>query len=260
MGKLEGECALISGGGTGIGKEIALLFAVEGANIAICGRRMEKLQDTKKAVEALGRKCEAVSGDIGVEADVVRIVSHTVKCLGAVTILVNNASVVGQVAPLVETDLEEWNDAYRINITGTMLCMREALKYMIPARKGNIVNVSSITGRMGYKNRASYGSSKWAMNGLTQIAAKEVGELGIRVNAICPGPIMTERLEGSIVRQARARNMTAAELEKEWGEDCALKRLATAEECARVTLFLACDDSAGMTGQALNVTAGAFMS
>jgi NAD(P)-dependent dehydrogenase (short-subunit alcohol dehydrogenase family) len=258
MGRLEGKVALITGGGSGIGRAIALLFAGEGAHVAVCGRRRGPLEAVAAEVEALGGRAAALAGDIASEADVRRIVGETVARLGGLDVLVNNASIVGQVAPVTELDLAMWNEALAVNLTGAMLCSREAVRYM-QAKGGAIINVSSNVGRRGFRNRAPYVCSKWALHGLTQTLALEVARYGIRVNAICPGPVLTERLQGSMRKMAAARGISPAEVQKEWEAESPMGRFATVEECARVALFLACDDSSAMTGQALNVTAGVIM-
>jgi NAD(P)-dependent dehydrogenase (short-subunit alcohol dehydrogenase family) len=249
---------LITGGGTGIGRAIALLFADEGADIAICGRRPEPLEAVAGEVRDRGRRSAAISGNIGSEADVVRIVEETVAKLGGLQVLVNNASIVGQVGPVETLDLEQWNKALAINITGSMLCCREAIPHL-REKGGTIVNISSNVGRRGFPNRAPYVCSKWALHGLNQTLARELAGQGIRVNAICPGPVMTERLTGSMKKMAAARGIGVEDVQKEWEAESPMGRFATVDECARASLFLACDDSSGMTGQALNVTAGVLM-
>jgi NAD(P)-dependent dehydrogenase (short-subunit alcohol dehydrogenase family) len=258
VGKLDSRVALITGGGTGIGRDIALLFAREGADVAVCGRRREPLQRVADEVRALGRRALAVAGDVGGEDDVRRIVEATAAELGGPHVLVNNASVVGQVGPVESLDLADWNAALAINITGVMLCCRETLRYM-KRTGGAIVNVSSNVGRRGFPNRAPYVCSKWALHGLTQTLALETARYGIRVNAICPGPVMTERLQGSMAKMAAARGISVEEVRREWEAESPMGRFATRGECAKVTLFLACEDSSAMTGQALNVTAGVIM-
>lgn len=259
MQKLQGKVALITGGGTGIGKGIAILFAENGADIAICGRRFSELEKTKEEIEKRGGRCLAVQGDIGREEDVINIVNKTVETFGRLDILVNNASVPGQISPVKDLELQQWEETLRINITGVMLCCREAIKQMIKQGGGNIINVSSNVGKRGAPNRAPYVCSKWALNGLTQTLALELGQYNIRVNAICPGPILTDRLKNAAELIAKARGITVNELMREWENQSPMKRLATVEECARVALFLASDDSSAMTGQALNVTAGMMM-
>ena len=257
-GKLAGRAALITGGGSGIGRAIALRFAREGAAVALCGRREGPLTGVCAEIRSSGGRCVVLPGDIGVEADVRRIVAGTATALGGVDVLVNNASVVGQVAPVEDLDLERWNQALAVNLTGAMLCCREAIPHLKRGR-GTIVNISSNVGRRGFRNRAPYVCTKWALHGLTQTLALELAGSGVRVNAVCPGPVLTERLLGSMKEMAAARGITSAEVQREWEAESPMGRFATIEECAQVTLFLACDDSSAMTGQALNVTAGVIM-
>ena len=136
---------------------------------------------------------------------------------------------------------------------------REAVKVMIRQKSGNILNVSSNVGRRGFANRAPYVCSKWAMHGFSQTLALETAKDGIRVNTICPGPVLTDRLRGSMEKMAAARGITAAEVQQEWESQSPMGRFATTDECAKIALFLVSDDSSAMTGQALNVTAGMMM-
>ncbi len=205
---MKNKVVLITGGGTGIGKACALAFARNGAHIAICGRRPEPLVESCHEIEALGVKTTWCSGDIGNPDDVHAITDHTARQLGGIDCLINNASVVGQVAPVAKLGLEPWNAVLRINLTGAMLCSQAVIPFMKARGGGAIVNVSSNVGRRGFPNRAPYVCSKWALHGLTQTLALELAADNIRVNAICPGPVMTERLRGSIRRMAEARGIS----------------------------------------------------
>lgn len=260
MKKLDDKVALITGGGTGIGRKIAELFSQEGAVIAICGRREEPLKETCEKIRQSGGRCNYYLCDIGDEKETVDMFCQIEDDFGRIDVLVNNASVVGQIAPIEEMDITQWENALRINLTGLMVCCREAVKRMKRQKSGAIVNVSSNVGRRGFRNRSPYVCSKWAMHGLSQTIALECGNDGIRCNTICPGPVLTERLENSIKKQAAARGMSEDAIVAEWTAESPMKRFATKEECAKAALFLACDDSSGMTGQALNVTAGVIMS
>ena len=256
---LAGKVSLITGGGTGIGREIARTLAMNGADVAVCGPQIEELELVCNEVRALGRRSLALVADVSSEEDVWRTVAACVQELGGLDVLVNNASVVGQVAPVSELDLTSWERVLAVNLTGAMLCSREAVRHMAERGGGSIVNISSNVARRGVANRAPYVCSKWALNGLTQTLALEVAEHNIRVNAVCPGPVMTERLDGAMKLMAHERGMTFETLRAEWEAESPMKRFATAEECANVVLFLASDTSSGMTGQALNVTAGMLM-
>jgi NAD(P)-dependent dehydrogenase (short-subunit alcohol dehydrogenase family) len=257
-GKLAGKAALITGGGSGIGRGIARRFAREGATVALCGRREGPLAAVCAEIESSGGRCVVLQGDIGVETDVQRIIAGTTAALGGLDVLVNNASVVGQVGPVEELDVGRWNAALAVNLTGAMLCCREAIPHL-KRGGGTIVNISSNVGRRGFRNRAPYVCAKWALHGLTQTLALELAGSGVRVNAVCPGPVLTERLLGSMAQMAAARGIGNAEVQREWEAESPMGRFATIEECAQVTLFLAGDDSSAMTGQALNVTAGVIM-
>jgi NAD(P)-dependent dehydrogenase (short-subunit alcohol dehydrogenase family) len=260
MKKLENKTALITGGGTGIGRAMALAFAGEGAKIAICGRRREPIDATVAELKALGAEALGMSVDQAIEADCIRAIEETAGTLGGLDILVNNAASVGQVGPVADLEVSAWEDALRVNLTGLMVLCREAVKVMIPQQRGNILNVSSNVGRRGFANRAPYVCSKWAMHGFTQTLALETAQVGIRVNTICPGPVMTDRLRGSMEKMSAKRGISPAELQQEWEGESPMGRFATSEECAKVALFLVSDDSSAMTGQAINVTAGMLMS
>lgn len=257
--ELKGKVALITGGGTGIGRAIALMLADHGADVAVCGRSAGPLEETVQLVQNRGRRGLAVLADIGNEQDVKNMMSRIVSELGGLDILINNASIVGQVGPVVETDLTQWEQCLRINLTGTMLCSREAIPHIAARGGGAIVNVSSNVGRRGYPNRAPYVCTKWAQIGLTQTLAHELAPHNIRVNAICPGPVMTARLERSMKEMSGKRGISTDDLHEEWANQSPMKRFATEEECAKVTLFLVTDASSAMTGQALNVTCGMMM-
>jgi NAD(P)-dependent dehydrogenase (short-subunit alcohol dehydrogenase family) len=257
--QLKDKFALVTGGGTGIGRAIALMLAEHGADVAVCGRSAAPLEETVQQVRARGQRGLAVVADIGMEADVKTMMARIVRELGGLDILINNASIVGQVGPVSQTDLAQWEQCIRINLTGTMLCCREAIAYLIARGGGAIVNVSSNVGRRGYPNRAPYVCTKWAQIGLTQTLAHELAAHNIRVNAICPGPVMTARLERSMKEMSSQRGIASDDLHDEWANQSPMKRFATEEECARVTLFLVTEASSAMTGQALNVTCGMMM-
>lgn len=260
MKKLADRVALVTGGGTGIGRAIALLFAEEGADVCVMGRRKEPLELVVAEIEQMGRRGIASPGDISSEEDVRRAVERAVEELGKLDVLVNNASIVGEVAPVEQLHRTQWDEALAINLTGSVLCCREAIPHLKRSGGGTIVNVSSNVGRRGFPNRAPYACSKWAMQGLTQTLALELGSSGVRVNGICPGPVLTERLKGAMSKMAKARGETPEAVQREWESQAPLGRFATEQECAKAALFFASEDSSGTTGQSLNVTAGALMS
>lgn len=257
--KLEKQIALVTGGGTGIGRGIARELAQHGASVMITGNVAEDLVETAKLLTSMGGEVRHLVLDHAIEADGVRAVAETVGWKGRLDILVNNAAIVGQVGPVGTLDVEQWEACFRVNLTGVMVMCREAANVMIPEKRGVIVNVSSNVARRGMANRAPYVCSKWALNGLGQTLALELAPHGIRVNSICPGPVLTSRLEGSIRRMAEASGRTPAEIIAEWESESPMGRFVTVEECAKVVVFLATEEASAITGQALNVTAGALM-
>lgn len=259
MGKLNDHVALITGGGTGIGCGIAMEFGREGATVVVCGRREEELRTTVEDIKALGAEAAFLVMDQNVETDCIRTVKEVVKRFGQLDILVNSAAAVGQVGPVTDLDVLQWEETMRTNLTGLMIMCREAVREMVVRKTGAILNVSSNVGRRGFANRAPYVCSKWAMHGFGQTLALEVADKGIRVNTICPGPVMTDRLRGSVKRMAKVRGTSPEEILEDWARDSPMGRLATVDECAKVALFAVSDDSSAMTGQTLDVTAGAIM-
>jgi len=156
-------------------------------------------------------------------------------------------------------DLEDWKKVLAINLTGALLCAKEVMKMMIPKKSGNIINIASISGKRGFAMRSPYTASKWGLIGLTQTWALEAGPHNIRVNCICPGPCQGERIERVMRANAQAKGKTYDEILAEATANSPLKRMVTAEEVAAVAVFLASNESSGMTGQAINVTAGLEM-
>jgi NAD(P)-dependent dehydrogenase (short-subunit alcohol dehydrogenase family) len=254
--RLKGKTALITGGAAGLGRAMAFRFAREGARVVVCDVQDERLESVVAGIEAEGGVALGLRADIGVERDVQGLVRVTVERFGGLDVLVNNASVIGQVAPVSELDLVAWETALRINLTGAVLCSREAIRAMTPRRSGSILNISSNVGRRGFPNRAPYVCSKWALIGLTQTLALETAQHGIRVNAICPGPVRTERLDRAIGELASLRSVTPESIRDEWASESPMGRFVTEDECTELALFLVSDASSGMTGQSINVNAG----
>lgn len=257
--KLSGKVSIVTGGGIGIGKAIALAFAREGAAVVVTSRNQKNLEATVKEIEAIGGKGVAVVADVSREPDVKNTVATTVERFGKIDVLVNNSGIEGKTANVVDIDLDDWNNTIAVNLTGAMLCCREVLKHMLPRRSGNIINISSGAGKKALALRGPYNVSKWGMIGLTQTLALELGRHNIRANCICPGVTEGERIDRVLRLRAQTMNMSFEELIKRTVSITALKRLVKAEEVAAAAVFLASDDSGAMTGQAINVDAGATM-
>src|SRR5271154_1657637 len=259
MGELEGKVAIITGGGYGIGKEIALIFARAGAKLVLTARTPGPLEETRAAAVKAGVEAITVKADVANEADCAQIAEATLKTFGRIDILVNNAGIAGPTKRTTEMALAEWQEVLDINLTGAWLASRAAIPAMVKAHAGNILMISSGAGRRGYPLRSPYASSKWAMIGLTQTLAGEWGADGIRVNCICPGAVEGDRIERVIRARADAMGVPYDQIRKGFTSTAALERMVTEFEVARVALFLVSDLSSGVTGQTINVDAGSIM-
>ncbi|OGN95719.1 MAG: hypothetical protein A2Y89_04085, partial [Chloroflexi bacterium RBG_13_51_18] len=188
--QLEGRVAIVTGGGYGIGKAIALALAREGADVVVAARTESALKKTAQEIESMGRKSLVIITDLLLPEAPAEMVEKTLEKFGKIDILVNNSGEEGPIKPVAEMDLKGWNDLLSVNLTGAMLCSRYVLeKSMVPRQSGVIINISSAAGRRGLATRSAYSSSKFAIIALTQSLASEVGRYGIRVNAIAPGAV-----------------------------------------------------------------------
>jgi NAD(P)-dependent dehydrogenase (short-subunit alcohol dehydrogenase family) len=252
--RLKDKVAIVTGGGTGIGKAIATVFAGEGAKVVVAARTISRLEEAVKEIKAKGGDATAMQVDVSKEDQVNRMAADTIKKYGKIDIMVCNHAGGGGGGPLAELDLKGWQETMDINLTGTLLCCRAALKDMIPRKSGSIVNISSIAGTCGVPGIGSYATSKWAIIGMTQTMAVEVGDYNIRANSISPAATRTERFAGAY----RVYNTTYEEMMKNLVGHYALRRVAEPEEIAKAALFLASDDSSAVTGQNLIVSCGFY--
>lgn len=254
--KLENQSAIVTGGGRGIGKSIALALAREGANVLVSGRHAETLEQTASEIRRLGRRAVAFVADVSQEQEVQEMVKSALREFGLLNILVNNAGIVGPTAPITSVTREDWDQCLAVNLTSAFLCARAVLPGMIERRSGKIINISSVAGRMAYALRAPYAASKWGMIGLSRTLAQEVGPHNIQVNAVLPGPTAGERMQTVIDRRAEELGQSPVEVEKQYVEGTALKRMVDPAHVAATVLFLASSDGDSITGQAIEVTAG----
>ena len=230
MGKLDNKVAIITGGNAGVGKEIAKLFASEGAKVVISARRQQVLEEAAKEIEAAGGTVLCVPTDISKVDDVKNLVSKTVETFGQLDILINNAGV-----------LDKGLNAIDLNQKGTMYCMSEALKVMKSG--ASIVNISSVAGQYG-AGGAVYVSTKAAIIGVTKHAAMRFAKEKIRCNVICPGSITTDMAAGLTPDTMDMKMMGAMSAHS----DLTLQPCSPLD-VAKVALFLASDDAAPLTGQ-----------
>ena len=242
-GRLAGRRALITGAARGIGAEIARSFRREGADLALLDIDAERLVTMGAEVDA------SVYGvDLADVQATVAVVEQAIGELGGLDILVNNAGIL-KMAPLLEIDPADWDQTFAVNVRAMLITIQVAAKAMIPSGHGSIINMSSMGAKVGGPNQAHYAASKAAVISLTQVAAKELGPYGIRVNCICPGYVLTEM--GAATR--------TEEMVREWSSKSPLGRLAEPSDVANMALFLASDEASYCTGQAMNVTGGMVM-
>ena len=240
MGRLDGKVALISGGARGMGQAEARLFAAEGAKVAVCD-----LIDTeaKALAEEIGSSALCQHLDVTSEEQWAAAVEVTVNAFGKLDVLVNNAGI-AEAAPLAEMTLESYRRVTEVNQTGVFLGMRAVVAPMTAAGGGSILNISSIDGMIGMNNLMSYVASKWAVRGMTKAAAMELGPLGIRVNSIHPGFILTGMSIPDGVDPSEIHGLISSHS----GQLAPMGRAGRPEEIARLALFLASDESSYSTG------------
>jgi len=259
--RLSDKVAIITGGGRGIGKAIALAFASEGASVAVASRSLPALDETAKEIRSKGGNVLAIECDVANEAQVRKMVAATMDAFGRIDILVNNSGIAGPVSTVADMDLAAWNETLAINLTGAMLCARETLARMIPAKSGTIVNITSeggrgCDGRAGYARRSAYCCSKIGMIGLTETMAVEVGEYGIRVNAISPAGVKGERIMNIFKGRAAALGVSPDDLMGKVLTNYSLGRMAEEYEVASTAVFLASQEASAITGQVIVVNCG----
>lgn len=254
--KLAGRVALVTGGGRGIGRAIALALAREGADVAVAARTAGELAAVAGDVEALGRRALAVPCDVAERAQVDAAVRRVAEALGPVQVLVNSAGV-AESARVLDTDDALWERHLRVNLTGAFFACRAALPGMLAAGWGRIINVASTAARQGYPYVAAYVASKHGLLGLTRALAVEVVGQGVTVNAICPGYVASE-LTWVSARRIQARTGRAYEdVVRSLAAFSPQKRLIEPEEVAALAVLLASDEARGVTAQAWHVDGGA---
>jgi 3-hydroxybutyrate dehydrogenase len=252
---LQDKVAVITGGTAGLGLGIAEAFLREGAKVVLNGRRADK---GEKIVADLGAGDRAVfrQGDVLKKEDIESVVDFAVEHFGRIDIMVNNAGGTAATSPVVDVTDEDWDLNMKWNLYSTFYGTRRALKHMIPQQWGRIINMSSVEGKHGKPVLSGYVTAKHAINGLTKVAAKEVGTQGITVNALCPGLVITEIVRENGPRTAESMGMTFDGMVELFASESAIKRPNTVEEVAAMAVLLASDAGAGITGAMLSVDGG----
>ncbi|MBM4763964.1 3-oxoacyl-[acyl-carrier-protein] reductase [Bacillus sp. B15-48] len=246
--KLEGKIALVTGASRGIGKEIALELAREGANIVVNYAGSEaKALEVAEEIKAMGREAIVIQADVSNTESVELMVKQTIESFGRLDILVNNAGITKDnlIMRMKESD---WDDVININLKGVFLCTKAVTRQMMKQRSGRIINISSIVGVSGNAGQANYVAAKSGVIGLTKTTAKELASRGVTVNAVAPGFITTDMTD-----------KLTDEMKAEMLKQIPLARLGEPVEIAKTVSFLASEDSRYMTGQTLHVDGGMFM-
>jgi len=245
--RLQGKIVIVTGAGTGIGRACALAMVREGARLALVGRRLEKLQQLAREI---GNSALPIAADVSQKADIEQVITRTVAEFGGINVLVNNAGVlhIGTAEQITE---EQWDETFNINVRGVWLLSRAVLPHLRKAGGGSIVNVASVLGINGARNRASYAPSKGAVVLLTKCMAIDHGHENIRVNAICPSFVETD-LTAAVLS-------TAADPQAVRRERVAvhpLGRLGKPDDIAGLAVYLASDESSWVTGSVFPVDGG----
>jgi len=255
--KLEQRIALVTGAAKGMGYDICLTLAREGADLALAAREVAPLEALRGEVEKLGRRALVVPCDVTDEAAVEKMVARTVETFGRIDILVNAAGVTGPIeTPVQEIRVEDFRFVLEANIVGTFLPTKHVLPGMIARKYGKVVNISGTSGLRGYKYRAAYSSSKWALRGFTRTVALEVGRHNINVNALHPGIVAGDRMDKLCREKAKKRGWTPEQVHQEYVDEMALRRVTVSQDIANAVLFLVSDESKNMTGQSVTVDGG----
>jgi NAD(P)-dependent dehydrogenase (short-subunit alcohol dehydrogenase family) len=252
---LSGRRALVTGGGRGIGRAVALDLARAGVAVAAAARTRPEVEKLAADVQAAGGRAVAVTMDV-TDAESVRAgFASAREALGGIDILVSGAGI-APTAPLVRTPDAVWRQVIETNLSGVFYCLREALPEMTARGWGRVVHLASIAGKTGYPYIGAYAASKHGVLGLTKCAALEVATTGVTVNAVCPGYVDTPMLDLGVARIVEKTGLTADEARRRLAEMSPQKRLYTAEEVSALVLFLCGDSASGINGQALSVDGG----
>ena len=245
---LQGRAGLVTGGGSGIGRAIALALAEEGARVTIADVRPDAGEQTRQLVQEKGGEAIFVRCDVTRDEDVRRLVAKAVASHGRLDCAVNNAGIEGALAPTGDYPEEEWDRVIATDLKGVWLCMKHELREMVGVAAGAIVNTASVAGLVGSRGMPAYTAAKHGVVGLTKAAALEYATAGIRVNAICPGVVETSMVERLVASEPRLDSLlTAAE---------PVGRRARPEEIAAGAVWLCSDAASFVTGHAMVIDGG----
>jgi NAD(P)-dependent dehydrogenase (short-subunit alcohol dehydrogenase family) len=254
---LKGRVAIVTGGGRGIGRVIARRFAAEGAAVVVAARSENEIRQVVAEIQGAGGRASAVRADLAREADCQKIVDGARGAFGKVDILVNNAAIYGPVVPIENFPLRDWDQVMNVNLRAPMALSQLVLPEMYARQSGSILNISTVGAKLAFALSSAYTSSKAALIGLTHVMAAEAARKGVRVNAICPGPVTETKMSKDLTREFSDYFKSGAdETLKQMLQSILQGRPQTAEEIASAALFLVSDQATAITGQTLNVDGG----
>ena len=254
--RLAGRVAIVTGAGAGIGAAIARAFCADGARVVVADVDADRAQRTAAEI---GENAVAAPLDVTKEDQVRAVVAHTQQRFGRMDILVNNAGIMRK-AYVKDMAEELWDAVVDVNLKATFLCSKAVLPAMIEAKRGRIINIASIAGKVGEPTASAYSAAKFGVIGFTRSLALEVAQYDILVNAICPGPIPTALGQQGWRDGARIEGVGLDQIMTRVGARSPLRRLGTVEQVAKMALFIASDDCEFTTGAAFNVDGGIVMS
>jgi len=246
---LIGKTAIVTGGGRGIGRAIARKLAREGAAVLVASRSSKEIEAVAAEIQQAGGRAKAVPADVSKQAECEKIVRAAREAFGAIDILINNAGILGPVAPTEATTLEQWNEVIAINLTSAFLMSSLVAPGMYERGSGAILNISSVAGKVAFPMNSAYAASKAGLLGLTRTLAAEGARKGVRVNAIGPGPVNDTNMWQDLAGQLGPGSAHVA-------DGILQGRLQNTEEIAAAALFLVSDQASAITAQTLNVDGG----
>lgn len=260
MQSLLNKVAVVTGASGGLGRAIALAFAEQGALVVLASRNKAALEETQRQIQERGQRAIVVPTDVRDEASIQALVAETLQQGGGrIDILVCNSGIAGPTAPLMEVEVEQWQDTLATNLTGPFLCCRAVLPTMVEQKSGSIILIGSGTGKHPLVGRTPYAASKIALVGMARTLAMEVGPSNVRVNVVSPGPLDGERIQAVLQKQAELRHMSYEQIRAQATSSSALKRFTPVQDVAETVVFLAGDQANSITGEDINVSGGLVM-
>jgi NAD(P)-dependent dehydrogenase (short-subunit alcohol dehydrogenase family) len=255
VSRLRERTAVITGASSGIGFCIARAFAKEGATVVICARGLEKAEAAAESIRSEGGRASALPCDVGDDDSVTALHAEVVRTVGAPNIVVNSAGVYN-ISRFEDTSLDTYKRAIDINYLGVIRVIQAFLPAMVDAGYGRIVNIASTAGKWGSLYQAHYNGSKHAVLGVTKSLAVEYAKTGVNINAVCPGWVETPMLDQGMAEFAAAAGIPEESVRETWLNRVPMGRFLEPEEIVPLAVYLASDESAGMTGQALTISGG----